>query len=114
LDQIKSDFDRPLITKASLDSNHQNTLTLEGHYLTSPGLKFNIKWKGQAGQTRSLITRKSDKTINHGAVYLTLKNFTPASNTYISIQAIKEDGRHSHETFSIKATRLLAGNLGTE
>ena len=50
LDQIKFDFDRPLITHVAMNNDQGCSLVLKGHYLSKPDLPFNIKWKDLNGK----------------------------------------------------------------
>jgi hypothetical protein len=108
LDQIKSDFDRPLITHVIQKSNQLGELLLKGHYLSKPGLRFNIKWEDQYGNNQmKTITLNKKNVLSNGSVLLNLDIFSPADNSYIHIEAIGNDGRSSHEIYSLHHTRAL-------
>jgi len=111
LDQIKSDFDRPVITHVALSNSQRSTLTLKGHYISKPGLHFNIKWKDQNGKNhQNVVKAETENKPNNDSVTLKLVKFSPAINSYIQVDTISQDGRRSHEVYSMKIPGLLARN----
>jgi len=112
LDEINADYDRPVITAASFGNRQGTNLTLKGHYLTNPGVTFKITWKDKLGNTRKNTMKassiKAGGSADKDAIVLTLNQVSPVLESYIQVEAISPDGKHSHEPYSIKLRRLLA------
>ena len=105
LDQIKSDYDRPVITQANITSGRSSYLLLKGYYLGTPGTQFRISWKDHSGIIRHTLAKvfKRGKSIQGlQSLYLRLNNIVPQQNSILRIRAINHDGRHSHESYGLQ------------
>lgn len=111
LSAIMADYDRPIVTGASIVGSDGVELAVRGYHLAGEGTRFEVTWhEGSAAPRRLLTTVVSRRSPGAGpapdTVWLRFPDASPRGGR-VAVAAIAADGRRAHAALGL-ATGLPA------